>query len=375
MLKTISEYKAIWPIYLSLFLFMVGYGFLISCISISLDERNFTEFTIGIASSIYYIGIVLGSNQKTSSIIIKYGHKKSYIAISIFSSIVSFAFIISDNLYFWFLLLLLSGFFTGFYYVIVESWLMCIGKIGNRGKLIAIYITIFGFAESIAQFLLNTKEINFALPYIIIGIFCLLSILPIFFNKIKTVDFKDVHVLNLSFISSLPRLAVVSSLICGMMMGSSMGLMPKYLKDIEMDYQDISFVMFLFLLGSSLLQPVLGFLSDKYSSKKIIPFINLTAFIITIIYLALNQLITLLPIIAFFNGGLLMSLYPISLAMACDEVKEKEIVSTTQIITLIYGVGSVAGPLLAPVFIKIFGVAGLMYFLITCLLFLLLQKK
>jgi MFS family permease len=51
------------------------------------------------------------------------------------------------------------------------------------------------------------------------------------------------------------------------------------------------------------------------------------------------------------------------MAYACEKVKEDQIVPVTGGFVLSYGIGAIAGPLLAPLSMELFGPNGLFYFL------------
>jgi len=54
----------------------------------------------------------------------------------------------------------------------------------------------------------------------------------------------------------------------------------------------------------------------------------------------------------FLLGGLVFALYPISISLVCDKIENRCIVQVTGVLLFSYGAGSVAGPLVASVFIK-----------------------
>ena len=62
-------------------------------------------------------------------------------------------------------------------------------------------------------------------------------------------------------------------------------------------------------------------------------------------------------------GGFAFTLYPLSMAYTCEKAKENQLVSVTGGFVLAYGIGAIAGPLLAPLAMDFFGVVGLFYFL------------
>lgn len=62
-------------------------------------------------------------------------------------------------------------------------------------------------------------------------------------------------------------------------------------------------------------------------------------------------------------GGFSFVLYPLSLAFASEKVANHQIVAVAGGLNLVYGIGAVVGPLLAPLFMVWLGSCGLFYFI------------
>jgi MFS family permease len=67
--------------------------------------------------------------------------------------------------------------------------------------------------------------------------------------------------------------------------------------------------------------------------------------------------------LAWAFGGFAFGLYPLSMALTCESIEEKEIIPATGSFVLAYGLGAVSGPLLAPLSMQTFGTPALFYFL------------
>jgi MFS family permease len=69
-------------------------------------------------------------------------------------------------------------------------------------------------------------------------------------------------------------------------------------------------------------------------------------------------------------GGFAFTIYPLTMAYACEKVADHQIVKATGGFVLAYGIGAIVGPLLAPLCMDLFGSAGLFYFLAAISFFL-----
>jgi len=133
-------------------------------------------------------------------------------------------------------------------------------------------------------------------------------------------------------------------------------------------------------LGGMILQYPIGLLSDNFDRRKVIIGISITVIIsASIIMLCGHQYLSFeqLTVIYFIFGGMSFTLYPVALSLICDSLKSSHIVSVTQGLSLVEGIGSIIGPVVAPPFILFFGINGLsVYFVMValCLLMFLIYR-
>jgi MFS family permease len=82
-----------------------------------------------------------------------------------------------------------------------------------------------------------------------------------------------------------------------------------------------------------------------------------------------RNLLAVLPT-AFLFGGFLSTLYPVSVAYAHDSMHGEQVVAVTGRLILLFGLGSILGPLLGTSFVMGFGINGLLYLIATVALLL-----
>jgi MFS family permease len=143
-----------------------------------------------------------------------------------------------------------------------------------------------------------------------------------------------------------------------------------------MSVSEIGAFMAVLIFGGFSLQWPVGRWADKGDRRLVLKTIS---FITALLALSLGFVGQgwLLYVLAFSFGGFSFTLYPVAMAHACERVKESEIVAATGGFVLSYGMGAVAGPLLAPIAMELFGSAGVFYFiaLISSLLGLIGLKR
>jgi MFS family permease len=101
-------------------------------------------------------------------------------------------------------------------------------------------------------------------------------------------------------------------------------------------------------LGGALLQWPIGHLSDRIDRRTVLIATSFATAAMASVsaYIVVEGLSGLVPV-SFFLGGLMFSLYGISVAHANDHLQGAQVLEATRGLLLVYGIGALAGPLLA----------------------------
>jgi MFS family permease len=114
------------------------------------------------------------------------------------------------------------------------------------------------------------------------------------------------------------------------------------------------------ILGGVILQWPIGHLSDRIDRRSILIMTSLataaTSMVIT--YIIVQGYPGLLSS-AFLYGGLMFTLYSISVAHTNDHLNVGQVLGATRSLLLVYGVGALCGPILGGIAMKSFGPPGL----------------
>ena len=191
-----------------------------------------------------------------------------------------------------------------------------------------------------------------------------ISIIPIARKKIiqpKRAESSNMTLIQLYQISPL---GFMGGVISGMLLAAVYGLVPIYAAGLGLTVSEIGTLMAILIFGGFALQWPLGRWADRSDRRKVL---NWASFITALLGAALGLLhegsLYLLYTLAALFGGFSFTLYPLSMAYACERVKEEQIVAATGGFVLSYGIGAIAGPILAPIAMELAGPGGLFYFL------------
>ena len=366
---------------LSTALFMVGNGYFNTFISIRMAALGHTELSIGIVASAYYIGLVLGALQ-IARFIVKAGHLRVFASFIGLFNCVCLIHAISDNIFLWFFLRFLSGISLAGFYITIESWLLECSTNKNRGAILALYMVAVSSAQAFGQLLLDSFKADSTLPYIAVTILLSLSIIPVAVsnNKITKYQDHDIEIISISHLSKFASGSIFACFVSGLILSAIYSLLPLLFEQVTNNSEKTAYLMFITLLGGMILQYPIGLLSDNFDRRKVLILVSSLLIFISITVILIdhkNFSFEELTLIYFIFGGMSFTFYPVALSMVCDSLKSSHIVSATQSLSMIEGVGSIAGPIFASPFMKFFGTKGLtIYFTIStcCLVFFLLYR-
>jgi MFS family permease len=377
-----TSIRAIIAPLISTALFMLGNGYFNTFVSLRMADLGHSELSIGIVASAYYIGLVLGALQ-IAKFIVKAGHLRVFASFIGLFNCVCLVHAISDNVFLWFFLRFLSGISLAGFYITIESWLLECSSNRNRGVILAFYMVAVSSAQAFGQLLLDKYNTNSTMPYIVVTILLSLSILPVAISSNKIVKYRDhdIEIISIAHLAKFASGSIFACFVSGLILSSIYSLLPLLFEQVTQNAEKTAYLMFVTLLGGMILQYPIGLLSDNYDRRKVLILVScLLVFICATVLIVEHQKFDFeeLALLYFVFGGLSFTFYPVALSMICDSLRSSHIVSATQSLSMIEGIGSMVGPILASPFMKILGFEGLtIYFTIvsSCLIFFLLYRN
>jgi MFS family permease len=146
----------------------------------------------------------------------------------------------------------------------------------------------------------------------------------------------------------------------GVVNGVFWGMTPVFAQRLGLGAGEIATLMSATIFGGALLQWPIGHFSDKHDRRLVLGLVSLLAGVVALAaaWVVVRGYPGLMPA-AFVYGGLMFSLYGLSVAHANDQLEPGQVLAATQALLLVYGVGAFAGPLLGGLTMERFGPVGL----------------
>jgi len=340
-------------------LLLTGVGLLGTLLGVRATVAAFTDLETGIVMAGYYVGYVVGT-VVAPRVVRNVGHIRSFAAFAALAAASSLAFGLVVTPWAWLLLRVLNGLCIVSVYMVVESWLNEQSAGPARGRIFSIYMTSTLIALGGGQFLLLAGDPAGLAPFAIAAILISVGVVPIAVTRITEPQIDvavPVHLVRLFRISPLGLTGCFGA---GMVNGAFWGMAPVFGQRLAMDELQIALLMSVTILGGALLQWPIGHLSDRFDRRTILIVIS-TATAVTAAtagFIVVNGQVGLLPVAGLY-GGLMFSLYGVSVAHTNDHLGHGEVLEATRGLLLVYGIGALCGPLLGGAAMQWGGPVGL----------------
>ena len=353
-----SSRTTIVAIIVSVFLMGAGMGLQGSAVSLRAGIEGFSSSVVGLIMSFNYVGLIIGS-LIAPTIIRNVGYVRSFAAAASLGSASAIAHLVWIDVLPWLVFRAATGLSLSVMFVVAESWLNSSSTSGNRGRLLSIYSVVYIVSMGAGQPLMglfppSSFEI-FGITTILLS-FCLLPVAVMRVAGEPNVDREPPRLVRTFMKSPLAGSGII---VAGIMAGATWSLTPLYGQQVGMDSGAIGVLMLVVSLGSMAFQLPLGWVSDTVSRRRAILWSVGSAAAIGALIAMFRPAGGALYVLVFLYGGFGMPLYSLSVALANDQFEPHEMVRAAGAIVIYYGIGSVAGPLLASQFMRWVGPAGL----------------
>ena len=346
---------ATWPLLLGMGVLMLGAGLQGTLIGLRATLEGFPTFLIGVIMSGYYIGYV-GGSLCTAPLVQRVGHIRVFAALTAIASVAILLQAIFVGTTVWTVLRMASGFCFAGIYVVAESWLNDRATNRNRGTLLAVYMVILYVGLGCGQFLLNAADPSGPLLFVLTSVLISLAVVPMTLSVQDTPEFGTVQKIGPIELYRISPMGVVGVIAAGMLSSALFSLGPVYAGLIGLGPADVAIFMAISILPAVLTQLPIGRLSDRVDRRSVLGTVCTLAACIAAgaaIFGASSKWV--LFILAGGYGGIVLTLYSLSLSNIHDHMEPRQMVSASASAILMNGTGAVAGPLVVAGLMGTFG--------------------
>lgn len=359
---------------LSLSLFAIAAGFLMSLIPLALELRGMPLELAAWLASVFYAGL-LGGALISSRIVGKIGHRSAlifFLTTIMLTVIMMGAFSTS---WIWLTARFIAGAAVAGVFVVIESWLLMADTEKARAKRLGMYMTSLYGGTALGQLGIGLFGVEGSLPLFFVGFLLMLAIVPpLFIRQGQPPKIQLTHI-KFSELKHLPSAAYIGCIVSGLVLGSIYGLLPLELEK-KFSHEQIGSLMAVAILGGMLVQPLVSWLNSRIE-KVILMAMFCFAGILSVAMIEIATVTAGMMVGLFILGAASFALYPVAITLACRNICDSKIVAAAELMLLSYSIGSVIGPVIAGQAMA--ETSGLMLYFGACftatLIFMLINTK
>ncbi|MCB1119811.1 MAG: MFS transporter [Chlamydiia bacterium] len=336
----------------SVILMMMGNGFFVTFISLTLDSQGHSREQIGWVQSAYYFGMLLGA-FKMEQLIKRIGHNQALAVFGSLGTCTILAMAMEYHFVAWLFFRFVAGLSLAAIYIVIESWMLAKSDATTRGIILSLYMIGLYSAQAISQQVIHFIDITSMTPYLIAAFFTSLSVIPVGLSISRVPIQEELESPPFSKLLFTSPFGATGSLMGGVVLSSLYTFYPLWGVSRNLSPQDL---MTLTIGGGVIMQWPLGMLSDYFERRYVLlGIIAMIAFFCLISFMYSSESPGVIYPLSFLLGGVAFTLYPVSVTQLCDHLQPHQITKATAFLLIVYGLGAVIGPIITGAIITTFG--------------------
>lgn len=338
-----SAVAAIWAVILVAFFVQVANGLQTDLIGLKAASA-FSTGVIGLMLASYYAGFSLAP-LIGRAVIGRIGHVTAVVVTMVAAGAVILVMPLFVDAVAWSVFRVISGFAMSLTYVAIESWINDAVPNEVRGRTFSLYMFAQMVGMTLAQVLFGMGHAGSYSPYVLSGLLFVLTGAPVLILRKAApsgVPPKPLGILKLFHVSPAGASATVLS---GLSWSILFMFGPVYARQIGLDVGGVGLFMGLAVAAGGIVQVPAGWFSDSIGRRPVL----LTIFgcglvACTLGLVAHGPLLSLVAVA--LVGGFVFPIYAIAAATVNDGVAQETRVAAASGLVLLFGLGSIFGPLL-----------------------------
>ncbi len=366
MLSTIYSISAL---LVSVAILCLGHGLNNTVLSMRATLENYPDWVMGVMTSGYFVGSVLGALY-CARIIPIIGQIRAFAAFASIASAISLLHVMYINEISWILLRVTYGFCVTALYMVVESWLNGLSKKSNRGRVLSTYMTVNFLALSCGQMFVFMAEPTEYILFAVVSVLISLSLVPLSLTKAKPPEVMNSEHLSFKELFKISPLATIGCISVGLSSGAFWGLSGVYFTKIGLPAHDVATLISLTFFGGLVFQWPIGICSDRFDRRKVIATVLAAMTLVTFIFAFfvrdhVSEISYGLMALSFFLGGFAYTLYSLFISLANDFLKPRQVIKASSGLIIFHAFGAIAGPIFASNMMGLMGSSGLFQYMFT----------
>jgi len=309
--------------------------------------EGFSTTSLGLIGTAWAAGFVLGC-YFAPRIVRRAGHVRAFGTFAACAAIIALLTGLVINEAAWIVLRAFTGFVMAGAFMVIESWLNEKSTNENRGTVFGLYMMVTYASIMGGQMIVAAGDVGSASLFMITGIFFCLSLIP---TAVSTAShpqpLHDVS-LDLKALYANSPVAAFACLLVGVANGAWGTLGAVYGARIGISTAQIALMMSLVVIAGAFMQLPAGRLSDRTDRRYVLVGASIGAALFALlVFLVQPRSGAVVLAMTAAYGAFAYTLYSIAVAHANDHAKAEEFVKVSGGLLILYGFGTMVGPMLA----------------------------
>lgn len=323
--------------------------------------EGFSALSLGLLGTGWAIGYVAGC-YFTPGLVGRVGHIRAFSVMSALAAISILASLIFLTPTAWVPLRAVSGFCFAGAAMIVESWLSDRVDARSRGSVFGIYTMVNLVASTGGQLALTVGDTSGFLFFALGAIFYCLALVPTAASSTTAPQPLVGVSVDLKMLWRNSPVALFGVFLVGISNSAFGTLAPVYADRVGLEVSAVAIFASVPVLAGAMMQVPVGILSDRMDRRWVLVGVAVLAIAAEAAFLLLapEGRAMNLALVAVF-GAAIFAMYPVILAHANDHAAPGTSIQTSGGLLMVFGFGSILGPLLAGVGMAQIGPGGLFW--------------
>ena len=355
---TAKAVAASWPVFAGIVLLMLGNGLQGTLLGTRATLEGFGALVTGTVMACYYAGFI-ASSFLTPSVVRRVGHVRCYAAFAAGASVAVLVHGLVVEPVVWAMMRGVTGFCLAGIYIVSESWLNGSSENASRGSVMSAYNMVLLLSVATGQMTMALGDPSSIGLFIVASALISLAVLPMLLSLSPGPSPDRPERFGLREIWHASPLGTILALGAGLIFGAYGGMGAAFATGIGLSATWVAIFMTSMTVAGGLAQWPLGALSDLVPRRTVVLLSTTVATVAAVVAAGLTESAPLLMVAAAAGfGAAALPLYSLANAVANDRVSADERVAAGSALILLYGCGSIAGPLVASGAIEIVGEEG-----------------
>jgi MFS family permease len=313
------------------------------------QEEGFSTAVLGLLGTAWAGGFVAGCFF-APRLVRRAGHVRAFGAFAASGAIIALMTGLVIDEIAWIILRAFTGFTMAGAFMVIESWLNETSTNENRGTVFGLYMMVTFASIMAGQMIVAVGDVRSASLFMVTGIFFCLSLIPTAVSTAASPKpLQDVS-LDLKGLYANSPVASVACVLIGVANGAWGTLGAVYGARIGISTAEIALMMSLVVVAGAAMQLPVGRASDRTDRRFVLAAASLGSAVFgLLVFVATPRSGVLVIAMTACYGALAYTLYSLAVAHANDHAKPEEFVKVSGGLLLLYGFGTMIGPVIGAV--------------------------